>query len=210
MLRISCPWCGERDEPLERRRPRGRCRPADLASPSHDRHGDAGRRGRSDRNETRALVQALDVVPVDLEADDHPRRRARGRRGKRGATDECRLLEIDQPAEAHLVWRVLLEIRHRLAGAVEIHVHQQQTGLDARDVEREHAGRLDGEWRTGVHQRIPDLDIDGRVMSSRQGCWKSAIVILDRHPIDEGWIEICGVALDGGFANVEPDPCAPP
>ena len=37
------------------------------------------------------------------------------------------------------------DVDHRLLAAEEVHLDQQQPGFDARDVEREHAGRLDVE-----------------------------------------------------------------
>src|SRR2546430_1306802 len=41
------------------------------------------------------------------------------------------------------------------AAAAEIDVDEEQAGLDARDIERQHAGRLQIERRPGPHQRVP-------------------------------------------------------
>ena len=108
------------------------------------------------------------------------------------APDEGRLALADQPAQAHLVGRVTLQVHADLARSVKVDVDQEQPGLDARDVQREHAGRL-GVVRLadsdepiphvgGAIPRHPDLVARGRRCSR---CAKSRRHIGDataRHP----------------------------
>src|ERR1051326_4353402 len=54
-------------------------------------------------------------------------------------------------SHAELEGRIRLRGDHRLAAAEEIDFDQQQPGLDARHVERQHAGRLDVERLSLVH-----------------------------------------------------------
>ena len=65
------------------------------------------------------------------------------------------LSRLTSRPETHFVRRVELLVDQRLLAAEEIHVDQQQPGLDARHVEREHAGRLDVERLAPVHERVP-------------------------------------------------------
>ena len=51
-----------------------------------------------------------------------------------------------------------MQCDQRLLAAVEVDVDEQQAGFDARDVEREHAGRMDVEGPAAIHQRVPDVD----------------------------------------------------
>ena len=54
-----------------------------------------------------------------------------------------------------LVGRVGLRRDHRLAAAEEVDFDQEQPGLDARDVERQHAGRLDVERAAALASARP-------------------------------------------------------
>ena len=80
----------ERDQLLQRRRPRRRRGAADLAAALVDRHGDARGRGRRGRRQADGFVQLLHFGPVDFEADDLPRDAALHFLGERGAADERR------------------------------------------------------------------------------------------------------------------------
>ena len=80
--------------------------------------------------------------------------RARSATSARRA-DERVLVEIDQPIESHLERRIELRDRQRLARAEEVHVDEQQSGLDARDVEREQARRPQAERRSRARDRVP-------------------------------------------------------
>ncbi len=129
---------------------------ADLAAVAHDRARRRARRrparpaaARAARRAPRPRVQSTSS-PTICRAG--PRRCSST---SARAADERRLVELHQPAEAHLERRVLLRGDQRLLAAVEIHVDEQQAGLDARDVERQHAGRLDVERPSGAHQRVP-------------------------------------------------------
>ena len=139
--------------------------PATRSSSSPCRPG--GRRGRRARRRAtrsrRPPAAGRGVRRALRPRSSPPRGRRPGGAGRAACSsrerllaDEPPLVEADEPAETHLVRRVSLRVDQRLLAAEEIHVDQQQPGLDARDVERQHAGRLDVERLAAVHQRVPD------------------------------------------------------
>src|SRR5262245_63403249 len=69
-----------------------------------------------------------------------------------------RLIELHQTAESHLEWCVRLVVYERLLAAIEIDVDEQKAGLDAGNVEREHACGADVEWPSAAHERVPHLN----------------------------------------------------
>ena len=134
----------------------------DVAFPTWPRpavHGDrhARRRGGHLRRESDAVEEGLDGRPVDLEPHDRPGGAAPLLSRERRLSDEARLVEVNQPAEAHLERRVFLRLDQRLLAAREIDVDQQQPGLDPRDVEREHPRGPHVERLAARHQGVPHL-----------------------------------------------------
>ena len=78
-------------------------RPADLAAGREDRDRGAIDARADGRRQSLGVVQGLDVVPVELEADETPGRTAGSRFAlERQAADEIPLVEADQPAEPDL------------------------------------------------------------------------------------------------------------
>jgi hypothetical protein len=73
------------------------------------------------------------------------------------AADERAGVELHE-APSPISNGVLLRFDQRLLAAVEVDVDQQETGLDACDVEGEHAGRVDVERASAKHQGVPDRD----------------------------------------------------
>src|SRR5688500_12767484 len=74
---------GERDVFLQERRPAAAARIAGLLGPGVDRHAGTPRHARYARGKADLGVQALERLPLDLDADEAPLRRARGFRRER-------------------------------------------------------------------------------------------------------------------------------
>src|SRR5262245_21387587 len=143
---------------LERRRPRGRRRLPRLSRAGVDRHGDTrGSRGHR-RGEAVPLVDRLDLVPVDVDADDLAGVASSVLLDQSLLPDEPGLVEAHEAAEAHLVRRVRLRVDHGLLAAAEVDVDQEEPRLDPRDVERQHPGGFQIERLAGGDERVPDLD----------------------------------------------------
>src|SRR5205085_11869437 len=77
---------------------------------------------------------------------------------ERRLSDEFSFIKIDESSESQLERRILLRFDERLLAAVKVNVNQQQTGLDARNIEREHPRRMNVERCACVHERVPDFD----------------------------------------------------
>src|SRR4030095_6056723 len=74
------------------------------------------------------------------------------------STNKLLLIQLHQTAESHLEWCVRLVFYQRLLAAIEIDVDEQETGLDAGNVECEHACGADVEWPRAAHERVPHLN----------------------------------------------------
>ena len=132
----------ERDVLLQHRRPRARRGVADLLAVVQHRQAAAHGHRRDLRRQADRGVEALESLPVDLEADDLPGRSLARLALERAAADEvARLVERDRPAEAHLVGRGLLAGDPRVRGGGVVDVEHEQPRLDARHVHREDAAR---------------------------------------------------------------------
>src|SRR6476646_8806136 len=132
---------GQRDDLLQDRAPGRAGRLADLAAPRVERNGDARGRRVERRSEPLRAVQLLEGLPVELQADEPPRRPASLLLSfERTAADEmCLLVEVDEAAEdAELERRERLLGDQRVPHGVEVDLDQDQAGFDPRDVEREH------------------------------------------------------------------------
>ncbi len=101
-------------------------------------------------------MKPVEVIPVDLEAHELPRRTALGFRAQRLLADAGRLLEVHEPPEADLVRRVLLRRDEGFARAHVVDVEEDQARFDARHVEGEHARRRDVVGPAHVHERVID------------------------------------------------------
>ena len=93
------------------------------------------------RREADGAVQALERVPVDFDADELPFGRPLGFARERRLADEMLLAQVDRPGEVELVGRRGLALDERLARRHVVDVEQHEPRFDARNVEREHAGR---------------------------------------------------------------------
>ena len=136
----------QRDQPLQRRRPCSRRRLADLLPIAHDGHSDAGGGRWRDGRQSEAIVGGFDVGPVDFKADDHPRRpaplfleqRARGRR-----TAPCRAARAARgPSRTGVYFCASISALLLPWKSTSM---RSKPRFDARDVERQHARRLDAE-----------------------------------------------------------------
>ena len=167
----------ERDHPLQHRRPRRRRRLADLPAVAVDRHGDARRGGADGRRQAELRRRAL----RRRSSRSRGRRSAARARARARARSACwpmnrplsRLTSRPRPISYGVYF---CDVDQRLLAAEEVDVDQQQPGLDARDVEREHAGRL-------------DVERPARLPSARP---TRATRVLARHP--DLVAEIAGVA----------------
>src|SRR5438105_13287361 len=65
---------------------------------------------------------------------------------------------MDHLAEAHFVRRVFLRRNQSLLTAGVVHFDEQQSGFNARDIQRQHSSRMDVELPTSVHNRVPDFN----------------------------------------------------
>src|SRR5262249_42280126 len=77
---------------------------------------------------------------------------------KRSLADKATLVEINEAAQAHLKGRILLFFDKRFLAAIEVDIDQQQAGFNSRDVECEHARRMNIKGSPLVHERVPDAD----------------------------------------------------
>ena len=94
---------GERDRLLEDRAPAVARGAADLATAREDRDSASGRRRADRRRQALGVVQALDVVPIELEPDEPASRTAGPRLAlEREPADEIALVEADEPPEPDL------------------------------------------------------------------------------------------------------------
>src|SRR5688572_974858 len=147
---------GERDVFLQERRPAAAARIAGLLGAGVDRHASTPRRARYARGKADLGVQALERLPLDLDADEAPLRCARGFRRERLAADEALFLQIHRPGEIELIRAGGLRLDERLARRHVIDVDQHQAGFNARHIKREHAGGGHAARRAHFDQRIPD------------------------------------------------------
>ncbi len=127
-----------------------------------DGDGDAGRGDGQLRGQPGLVVQALQVVPVDVQPHELADRTRRRLAAQGLLADERRLLEIDQLPEPDLERRVLLRRDDRLAGADVVDVEEDQAGLDAGDVEGEHPRRRDVVRPSRGHERVPHREARAR------------------------------------------------
>ena len=74
---------------------------------------------------------------------------------ERRPADERPRVQLDEAAEPHLERRVFLRLDQRLLAAVEIDLDEQKARLDAGDIEREHAGRMNVERAAAVTSARP-------------------------------------------------------
>ena len=72
-------------------------------------------------------------------------------------SDELRFFQVDQSSEPQFKGRILLLFDDGLLAAVEIHIDQQESGLDPRNVQRQHPYRMNVECAACVDERVPDL-----------------------------------------------------
>src|SRR6185436_9723589 len=134
----------ECDRLLEDRTPAVARRLADLAAAGKDRNRRAIDGGRDCWRQALRVVQLLDVVPVQLQADEP----SLGAAGpllalERETTDEIALVEADKPPEPDLERRVVLLGIERMAGRRVVHLDEDEPGLEPSHVEGEHARRPD-------------------------------------------------------------------
>src|SRR5258708_19522246 len=80
-------------------------------------------------------VLCLERLPVEVDADEPPRRSLLLLLHERLFADEGRLLEAHAPPEPELVRRRLLRFDERLVRRDVVDVRHQERGLDAREVE---------------------------------------------------------------------------
>ena len=104
---------------------------------------------------------ALNSPSIPYQSSDQPDeasgRSARGLLGaERPSAHVLALVEADEPAEPDLVGAVDLLRVHRVARRGVVDLEQDETRLEAGDVEREHAGRPEGVGVARRHERIPD------------------------------------------------------
>jgi len=148
----------EGDVFLEQRRPAAARGVAGLLVAGIDRHAGAPGARRQARGEADFGVEALERRPIDLDADELPLRPGARLRGERLAADEALLLQVHGPAEIELVGARGLAFDERLSGRHVVDVDQHQPGLDARHVERQHAGGHDTVRGSCLHQCIPNTN----------------------------------------------------
>src|SRR5258708_1355345 len=148
----------ERDVLFEQRRPAAARRIADLLAVGVERHAHAPGGAWQARGEADLGVKALERIPLELDADELPLRTALLFGGERLPADEALLVETHGPGEVELEGRRKLAVDERLARRDVVDVDQHQAGFDARDVERQHAGRHDAVAAAGIHQRVPQRE----------------------------------------------------
>src|SRR3954470_18920688 len=129
---------GERDVLLQQRRPAAARRIADLLAAGIERYAHPPGGARQPRREADVRVEALQRVPLELDADELPLRTARLFFCERVPADKALLAKIHRPAEIQLERRGKLAGDKRLARGYVVDVDQHEASLDARDVESEH------------------------------------------------------------------------
>src|SRR6185503_322295 len=121
------------------------------------------------RREALARERVLDAGPLQLDAD-----KTTGRSTlcllalERQPPDEVATVEVDQAAHGQLVGRVVLLRVQGVSRRGVVDLEQDQPGLEADDVEGEHARRPDPVAATRRHDRVPGL---GRAL-----CWNPQLV----------------------------------
>src|SRR5262249_47397476 len=76
---------------------------------------------------------------------------------QRSLADKIFLIEMNHSSEAQFVRRVSLLRDQGLLAADVVNLNEKQAGLNAGNVEREHAGGVDIKLPPGIHERVPDL-----------------------------------------------------
>src|SRR5439155_25593013 len=95
--------------------------------------------------------------PVDLQSYDLLCMAAPLFFQQRRLAHETILVEVHQTAETHFERRILLFFNQGFLAAIEIDVDQEESRLDARDVERQHARGRDVERPAACYQSIPHV-----------------------------------------------------
>ena len=186
----------ERDRLFEDRAPADARRATDLATAHEDRTGRPIHDRRDRRRQALGAEQALDVVPVELQADEPSTRAAVPLLALESEpADEVGLVEADEPPEADLARAVVLVGVHRVAGGRVVDLEQDESSLEPDDIEREHPGRPDPVAAACVHQQFPERDRvlrrDPELIPEIAGVAGSRDV--DRHLLPAG-LERCGPA----------------
>src|SRR5712692_8135986 len=129
---------GDRDVPLQQRRPATARGPTDLAVPRVQWHflapGLGGRLGWK----THVPIEALHRLPVDLQADRPSRWTAAPFLEERLPPDERAFVSRDGPVQAELQRRVHLRVDDRLPRWHVFDLCQNEARLDPCDIQREH------------------------------------------------------------------------
>src|SRR3989449_7860082 len=146
---------GDRDVPLQRRRPATARGPADLTIARVQRNLLPPRFGRRLRRQPHVPIETLHRLPVDLETDRPPRGTASLLLEERLPPDEGTLVRRESPVEAELQGRVHLRIDDRLPRRHVLDLRKDEPGLDACDVQCKHPCGRDVVSLPLLHHRVP-------------------------------------------------------
>ena len=96
------------------------------------------------------------LVALDVEADEPPPRPARPLGEQRPPPGEVSLAEIDEPCETEFQRRALAADVQGMRRGYEVGVWQDETGLDAGEIQGPRAHGPHGAGAPDLHQRVPD------------------------------------------------------
>src|SRR2546422_11348474 len=167
---------GDRDVPLQQRRPATARGPPDLTIARVQRDLLPPRFGRWLRRQPHIPVETFHRLPVDFEADRPPCGTASPFLEERLPPDERTLASCNGPIQAQLQRRVHLRVNDRLPRGHVLDLRQDEPCLDPGDVEGEHPGRRDimplPLLHDGVPQRLgpfaPDPDLVSQIARSEE------------------------------------------
>src|SRR6266571_7718500 len=177
---------GDRDVPLQQRRPATTRGPTDLTIARVQRHFLPPRLGRRLRWQPHVPVETFHRLPVDFETDRPPRGTASPFLEQRLPPNERTLASRNGPIQAQLQRRVHLRVDDRLPRGHVFDLRQDEPRLDPRDVESDHAGRGDimaaPLLHDGVPQRLGPFALDPDLVSQIAGIARPGDV--DRDPVE--------------------------
>src|SRR5207244_11271493 len=146
---------GDRDVPLQQRRPATARGPADLTVARVQRNLLPPRFGRRLRRQPHVPIETLHRLPVDLETDLPPRGTASLLLEERLPPNEGTLVRRQGPVEAELQGRVHLRIDDRLPRRHVLDLRKDEPGLDACHVQCHHPCGRDVVSLPLLHDRVP-------------------------------------------------------
>lgn len=146
----------ERDVLLEKRRPAPARRVPDLCIPVVDGHARAPALGRKLGWKAYQAVQSFERIPIHLEPSELPLGTTLLFSYQSFTSHERLLVELDRPAQPQLERGGLPVLDDGPMRRYIVDPDQHQTGLDARDIESEHARRENQVGVSGFHDPIPE------------------------------------------------------